>query len=315
MCITPCPDSYYGVFVARFPLAGVRLLLHLPAGSRELYAYTADLLTLDLCRCPAPTAACSWLGGVQTSLLCRAWEAALAGHPDRAFARYVTRGIREGFRIGFHRSRPLRSAACNMLSAYMHPEVIQAFLDKECAAGHMLGPFSAQALGILPPLHVIRFGVIPKGHDTGKWRLITDLSYPPGLSVNDGIDPELFLLTYMSVDAVAEVAVSYPPGALLAKVDIVAGHGMGGGRLRGSHATFWAPFGPQNMASIGTFAAAGSVMSPITWMTLSSSARHAHRNTPRRWLRWTMSAPSLGPPSRSTNETAQPPVSHFSALR
>ena len=107
-----------------------------------------------------------------------------------------------------------------MLSACMHPDVIQAYLDKECAAGRMLGPFSAPALGGLPPLHVNRFGVIQKGHNTGKWRLITDLSYPPGLSVNDGIDPELCSLTYTSVDTVAEVAVSYPPGALLAKVDI-----------------------------------------------------------------------------------------------
>jgi hypothetical protein len=107
-----------------------------------------------------------------------------------------------------------------MLSAYMHPEVIQTYLDKEGTAGRMLGPFSTQALAVLPPLHVNHFWVIPKGHDTGKWRLITDLSYPPGLSVNDGIDPELCSLTYTSVDAVAEVAGSYPPGALLAKVDI-----------------------------------------------------------------------------------------------
>ena len=107
-----------------------------------------------------------------------------------------------------------------MLSAYMHPKFTQAYIDKECAAGRMLRPFSAQALGILPPLHVNRFGVIRKGHDTGKWRLIMDLSYPPGLSVNDDIDPELCSLTYTSVDAVAEVAVSYPLGALLAKVDI-----------------------------------------------------------------------------------------------
>ena len=199
--------------------AGVLLLFHLLAGSRELYAYTADLLTLDLCRCPALTA-CSRLSRVQTPLVCQAWEAVLVGHPDRAFARYVTRGIREGFRIGFHRSRPLRSAARNMLSACMHPEVIQAYLDKECAAGRMLGPFSPPALGGLPPLHVNRFGVIPKGHNTGKWRLITDQSYPPGLSVNDGIDPELCSLTYTSVDAVAEVVASYPPGALLAKVDV-----------------------------------------------------------------------------------------------
>jgi hypothetical protein len=82
----------------------------------------------------------------------------------------------------------------------MHPEVIQAYLDKECAAGRMHGPFSSPALGGLPPLQVNRFGVITKGHNTGKWRLITDLSYPPGLSVNDGIDPELCSLTYCLMD-------------------------------------------------------------------------------------------------------------------
>ena len=92
ICITPCPNSYYGVLVALSVRAGVLLLLHLLAGSGELYAYTADLLTLDLSRCPAPTA-CSQLSGVQTPLVGEAWEAALAGHPDRAFARYVTRGI------------------------------------------------------------------------------------------------------------------------------------------------------------------------------------------------------------------------------
>ena len=63
-------------------------------------------------------------------------------------------------------------------------------------------------------------GSFPKGHNTGKWRLITDLSYLPGESVNDGISPELCSLTYISVDKVAEVATCYGEGALMAKVDI-----------------------------------------------------------------------------------------------
>ena len=65
-----------------------------------------------------------------------------------------------------------------------------------------------------------RFGVIPKGHGTGKWRLITDLSYPSGSSVNDGIDPNLCSLHYTSVEDVATVAAQLGRGALLAKVDI-----------------------------------------------------------------------------------------------
>ena len=54
-------------------------------------------------------------------------------------------------------------------------------------------------------IHINRYRVLPKGHDTGKWHRITDLSYPPGKSVNDGIDPELCSLHYTSVDDVAVV--------------------------------------------------------------------------------------------------------------
>ena len=107
-----------------------------------------------------------------------------------------------------------------MLSSREHPEVVQAYLDKERLAGRMLGPFTQGDLCALPALHINRFCVIPKGHNSGKWRLITDLSHPPGSSVNDGIEPEICSLNYISVDQVAETAASYPPGALLAKIDI-----------------------------------------------------------------------------------------------
>ena len=131
--------------------------------------------------------------------------------------RFLIPGIREGFRIGCHRSIQLRSASRNMHSASEHPEVVQAYLEKECALGRMLGPFSSAEHR---DLHINRFGVIPKGRNTGKWCLITDLSYPAGQSVNDGIDPDLCRLRYTTVDHVAEVVASYPPGTLLAKVDV-----------------------------------------------------------------------------------------------
>ena len=75
-------------------------------------------------------------------------------------------------------------------------------------------------ISLPPPPHINHFGVIPKGHNTGKWRLITDLSFPPNLSINDGIDPSLCSLSYISVDQVADIAIQYGRGALLAKVDI-----------------------------------------------------------------------------------------------
>ena len=160
------------------------------------------------------------LQAVQTPLRASAWATALETHPDRAFVRYLLTGIREGFRIGFHRSVPLHSASRNMHSAREQPTVVQAYLGKECALGRMLGPFPVGERSSLPPCHVNRFGVIPKGRNTGKWRLITDLSYPPGQSVNDGIESVFCSLKYTSVDRVAEVVAMYPPGTLLAKIDI-----------------------------------------------------------------------------------------------
>ena len=106
----------------------------------------------------------------------------------------------------------------DMGSAYLHPEVINEYLKKEHALGRLLGPYPESFSA--PSLHLNHFGVIPKGHNTGKWHLITDLFLSPGHSVNDGIDPDLCSLTYVTVDHVAELAVKLVKGALLAKVDI-----------------------------------------------------------------------------------------------
>ena len=49
--------------------------------------------------------------------------------------------------------------------------------------------------------------------------MITDLSFPPGQRVNDGIDPLLCSLSYTTVDKAAQIVSELGPGALLAKVD------------------------------------------------------------------------------------------------
>ena len=64
------------------------------------------------------------------------------------------------------------------------------------------------------------FGVIPKKHKPGKWRLILDLSSPTGLSVNDGIDKDHCSLSYTSIDDVVKCIISQGRGAMLAKIDI-----------------------------------------------------------------------------------------------
>ena len=186
-----------------------------------MYPYTADLLCLDFYRSES-TQLPEELSTVQTPLRRETWARALQSHPDQAFVRYILCGLCHGFRIGFNRAHPLRSATANMDSAQQHPDVIGEYLAKEQSLGRLLGPF-AQSVS-MPELQINRFGVIPKGHNPGKWRLITDLSFPPGRSVNDGIDSDLCSLTYTTIDEVAELVVRLGLGALLAKADIKAAY-------------------------------------------------------------------------------------------
>ncbi len=60
----------------------------------------------------------------------------------------------------------------------------------------------------------------PKKSKPGKWRLIIDLSAPEDHSVNDGIDKALCSISYVKIDEVANYVLSFPPGALMAKIDI-----------------------------------------------------------------------------------------------
>ena len=135
-----------------------------------MYQHTADLLCLDFCR-PGKINIAPEFASVSTPLVYDNWAAILVGHPDQAFVRYICDGIKFGFRIRFQWGSPLSSASSNMESARQHPAVISEYLQKELSMGRMLGPFTNTQT--LPPLLVNRFGVIPKGHNTGKWRFTT----------------------------------------------------------------------------------------------------------------------------------------------
>ena len=148
----------------------------------------------------------------------RWWTPQPARARARARARdYVCEGIRWGFRIGFDYglcqcTRALR----NMKSVSEHKEVVEEYIRGEVEAGRVMGPFSREAF---PGVQVSPFGVIPKS-EPGKWRLIIDLSAPKGSSVNDGIDPALCSLAYLSVDLVMRRVRVAGQGALLAKFDL-----------------------------------------------------------------------------------------------
>ena len=70
-----------------------------------------------------------------------------------------------------------------MSSARAHGHVVVEYLAKELKRGLIAGPFPA------PPVHELhfnRFGLVPKS-EPGQWRMIIDLSFLSGFSVNDGI--------------------------------------------------------------------------------------------------------------------------------
>ena len=107
--------------------------------------------------------------------------------------------------------------AKNLPSALQHPLIIDAELAKECAAGHILGPFQSRPL---TNLHCSGIGVVPKKNN--KWRMIMHLSAPAGNSINDHnvISRDEFSLHYSSVDDAVKLLVSLGRGASMAKVDL-----------------------------------------------------------------------------------------------
>ena len=140
----------------------------------------------------------------------RLWLHTLTGHMCSIFVRASEKASEWVFTGTLPLHRPL--ATCTP----PHSDQ-QLSLSSELAKGRMLGPF--------PPswkrhLHINRFGSIPKGHNTWNYRLITNFSHPRGSSVNDGIDPALTSLTYITVDSVMQVVQQLGKGSLQAKMDI-----------------------------------------------------------------------------------------------
>ena len=107
--------------------------------------------------------------------------------PERPSA-YIIDGLWHGFRVGFNHSCQLHSSHRNMQSALQQPTVVDEHVQGEKQGGRIVVPFPPS---VVPGLHVNRMGIIPKGHTPGRWRLITDLSFPEGRSINDGIPAAL----------------------------------------------------------------------------------------------------------------------------
>lgn len=90
-------------------------------------------------------------------------------------------------------------------------------ITAEKAAGRLLGPLPRDQSA---RVHTSPLGLVPKSHQSNKWRMICDLSSPSGHSVNDGIPRDLCSLQYASVDDAVRVLQHLGRGAQLIKLDI-----------------------------------------------------------------------------------------------
>ena len=139
----------------------------------------------------------------------------LSAHPQRQWVDYLLRGLSFGFSTGYTGPHHPRHSH-NLPSAASRPEVISSYIAKECASGHTAGPFMHPPF---PNFIVNPLGAVPKKR-TGKWRLIMHLSFPPGASINDGIDIANFPLRYSTVADAMDSCMRLGRGALMAKLDV-----------------------------------------------------------------------------------------------
>ena len=106
-------------------------------------------------------------------------------------------------------------------SAMAEPDVIQSYLDKDCGLGATCGRFPANPLCtklIISPLQIAH-------SRSGKSRVVVDLSFPSGFSVNDGIPKDSYLdetlgLRLPGTDALVAIILQKDPGYLLFKKDL-----------------------------------------------------------------------------------------------
>ena len=126
-----------------------------------------------------------------------------------------------GFPIDFDRSKVVScNERRNHKGARSYPLFINKYLERECNAGRIAGPFAKNPLSLV----VSPMNTVPKD-SVDERRVIVDLSWPVGASVNDGISKEVYLgeviqLHYASVEQVCQMVMEVGAGAVIYKRDL-----------------------------------------------------------------------------------------------
>ena len=103
-----------------------------------------------------------------------------------------------------------------MTSTLKHPEEVDRHIEKELKAGRIAGPFKE------PPF--VKFQSSPIGlvekKEKGSFRMIQNLSYPLGCSINDQIDADYASVRYSTIQEAVNLVDKVGPGAYMSKTDV-----------------------------------------------------------------------------------------------
>ena len=142
-------------------------------------------------------------------------ETSLSDHPDKEYVSKILTYIKQGVPIGYEGPRETRVSK-NWPSAKLYAAAVEASLAKDVSKGRKAGPF------MFPPFSTFvgsPMGAFPKKRSVNKYRVIHDLSWPPGHSVNDFITEDCSL-EYINMDTIAKLVKQCGTGSLLAKLDL-----------------------------------------------------------------------------------------------
>ena len=139
----------------------------------------------------------------------------LQNHPQPELVQYLVHGLTFGFDIGT-RVIPTLSRPRNHKSARVNAEGVTKAIAKELERGHMAGPFPSPPW---PDLHCSPLGAREK--EDGTFRLIMDLSFPHGDSINECISKDDFSVEYSGFDAATDLVRTMGPNCLMFKIDIM----------------------------------------------------------------------------------------------
>ena len=120
-----------------------------------------------------------------SDLRCDAWQALLANYDDNEIVDF----LRFGWPSSYTAPTPPTTSNTNHPSAQAFSKDIDSFIHKELSKQALLGPFTD--LPFLPWTQTSPIMTVPKP-GSSKRRVIIDLSFPKGESVNDGVAKNFF---------------------------------------------------------------------------------------------------------------------------